>query len=228
MRRLQAGMIYWLREPRGEEWRCSIGCVSKQSVEAGVPRHLVILLCLSGIFSPVPPFPSAEGTIVKHSSRLWVEYPVVTFARPALLSWQLDEALIERKVMSYAVFPSLFEALFIIGEAFSNKSAYLRQSCPLHVGAFYSHGNQCYIGERRLGQPALSSLEWTLRHHVSEVCRRQVASVLWLRVMLKRVRSMWRSDHWVAIHGAASAFLWVAAAVKGRSSAWSWLRRVCR
>ena len=112
-------------------------------------HHSIVIPHIRHVSFLEPPLPPSERTVVKHVLCCRIENPVVSFPRPPLLTRELQEAFIEREVVTNAVFPALLVVLSIVGKVVSNKLADFRQSCPFVGEGLDGHGDQCYVGKRR-------------------------------------------------------------------------------
>ena len=66
--------------------------------------------------------PSQEAAVVEHILAGWIQSPVVAFAGIPRLSRDLDEAVVQREVVTYRVLPG-GEPLAIIGESVHDELA---------------------------------------------------------------------------------------------------------
>ena len=93
--------------------------------------------------------PPQEGSIIKHVLGQRVQRPEVPFSRVSRFSWYLDEAIIERQVVSDGVLP-LGELLLVVRKSLLYKLTDPTESQPLVRSLEDCHGDHCYVGVRRL------------------------------------------------------------------------------
>ena len=103
--------------------------------------------------SPLPP---GQGTILKHCDGLGVEGPVGTFARTIWSPGNLDEAVVEAKVVTEGVLPPM-GVLAIIWEGIHDELVDLRDRQHLFLSATERHGYQGHVGVGRLPVPTTLS-----------------------------------------------------------------------
>lgn len=90
-----------------------------------------------------------EATVLEHVTALRVQRPVATLARPVGPSGQLDEAVVEGKIVAEGVLPAL-RVLAVVGKAVHDKLIDLAQCHDLVWRTLNSHGRQSDVRIRRL------------------------------------------------------------------------------
>lgn len=98
--------------------------------------------------------PPQKAAVVKHIFRLGVEGPVVAFARVARLPWDLDEAVVERKVMANGVLPSR-KLLPVVRKAVAYELADATERQLFLRALEDGHGDECDVRVGRLHQAVL-------------------------------------------------------------------------
>lgn len=86
--------------------------IERLAIAHGVPGH--VGHTRRSVGSPHPP-PPPVVPLFKHVLKRGVQHPKVALPLPTGLLWHLDEALIERQIVSYTVLPP-FRILLIVGE----------------------------------------------------------------------------------------------------------------
>ena len=132
-------------------------------------RRCVLLLLLEGVLGeqlpgvgvehgrpvageggPLVALPTAqEAPVVKHILRERVQRPVVALSGVARLARDLDEAVVQREVVSDAVLPG-GELVAVVGEAVLDEVADAAQRQPLVRRLEDRHGDQGDVGVGRL------------------------------------------------------------------------------
>ena len=96
---------------------------------------------------------SPEGSLLEHELGGWVDRPVVSLARTTESLRQLDEALVQRQVVSHRVLPALVRSAEE-GEPLLQELVDLAQCTPLCWCRLYGHDDEGDIGVRRLLLPS--------------------------------------------------------------------------
>lgn len=110
-----------------------------------VPQHVV----RRGPLVPLPP--AKEAPVVEHVLGQRVQRPVIALARVTRFPRYLDEAVIQRQVVSDRVLPC-GELVVIIGESGHDELAYPAQRQLLLGRLEDSHGDEGYVGVRGFDQ----------------------------------------------------------------------------
>lgn len=95
------------------------------------------------IGSPHPPPPSVVP-FLKHILKCGVQHPIVALSVPSALPGHLDETLIERQIVSYAILPPFF-VLLIVGELGDDVVVYPAQGLSPVVARLDGHGNESHV-----------------------------------------------------------------------------------
>lgn len=100
-------------------------------------------------FSPEASGSAAKRAFLEHELTARIDGPVVAFPRPAQPLGQLDEALVQRKIMPDRVFPALIRAPEE-WEASLEELVDLTECQSFGGGALYGHNDESDVGIRRL------------------------------------------------------------------------------
>lgn len=85
-----------------------------------------------------------EGAVIKHIFRLWIESPIVAFARISWFTRNFDKAVVQTEIMTNAVLPR-GKTLSVIGKSFHNEFANAAQSQSLLRTLQNTHGNESNV-----------------------------------------------------------------------------------
>lgn len=181
----------------GDDLRCGLGrTVLPQTpgTHAGlqVVRVVTVARAEEGPIGSPHPSPPPVVALLKHVLKRGVQHPEVTLALPAGLLGHLDEALVERQVVPYAVLPP-FLVLLVIGEPGRDVVVYSTQGQSPVLAVLDGHGDEGHVrvgrlllrtyglSGRRVGADvqdlhALSGAGSLGRIHASGVCLRAAAA----------------------------------------------------
>ena len=87
---------------------------------------------------------SKKATVLEHLAAGWMQLPEVSLARRAVLSGNLDEAVVEAEVVSDGVLPRR-PSLAVVGELLDNVVTDFSQRQHLIGRLRYCHGDECDV-----------------------------------------------------------------------------------